>query len=156
MKLFWLIILLFSINTFGNELPSWFGGQKEIASYEKVIVINDVQGRLKAYYHWVQIYDFPVSTGDKNYPTPRWKFRIVNKHPMMQSRINSLWMPNWMEFYWWWQYWIHALPLFPDKTPKYPDSAVNEKKPWWCARLLPEDAQKLYNWTEKNTKVIIY
>lgn len=135
----------------------YFTSMEDLYKYKKSIVIDTKIWNLKAYFYWQEIWSFNASVWDNYWPTPKWRFRIVNKHEMMKAQTSWLYMPNWMEFRWNGIYWIHWFPLFSDMTPKYPNEEEFSQTPlWgWCVRIEKENINLLYNWAELLTTVII-
>ncbi len=154
-----IFLLIFSIlsTSYAKEpyYYKYYKWEKDLVNYKKAIVVDTNSWTLSAYFHWEKIWLFPASVWNKSWPTPKWKFKIVAKLSEAKSATNWLIMPYWMEFYWKWKYWIHAMPLYPDRKPKYSQDFVYKKLWWWCVRLKDEDIKILYNWTEVNTTIII-
>lgn len=158
-NLFILFTLFFSIsNLYAEKQPyytKWYKWVHDMINYKKSILVNTNSWVLIAYYYWQAIWQFPASVWNKNWPTPMWRFKIIAKMPIVKSKTNWLLMPYWMEFYWKWKYWIHAMPLYADWKPKYDQSYVYQKLWWWCVRLKDDDIKLLYNWAETWTVVIV-
>lgn len=153
-----LMFCLFNNHSFADKLPyhyKWYKWPNDLINYKKSIVIDTYSWSLTAYFHWQQIWNFPASVWNRNWPTPKWRFKIVAKMDIVQSKTNGLLMPYWMEFYWNGKYGIHALPLYKDWVPKYEQNAVYKKLWWGCVRLRNEDVETLYRWTDTGTTVII-
>lgn len=144
-----------ALNT--NAYTHYYKSEEDLYNYRKAIVVDTKEWTAKAFFYWKIVWQFPVSTWNRYNPTPHWRFKIVNKNPMMKSVWSWLFMPYRMEFYWYWKYWFHWFPLYPDMTPKYPneESAVREKASWWCVRLKKDHIKRLYEWTDPLTTVII-
>lgn len=125
----------------------------DYARFDKVIRINTYANMLSYYEKWQKIWEMQVSAWDAENFTPRWRFRIQNKHEFMFSKSAGKWMPYWMEFYEW-TYWIHALP--EDANWNLNTTAtIWETAAWWCVRLNKDDAIKLYEWADYNTFVLV-
>jgi len=152
-----LIFALFFTSLNVQAFSKYYKSQDDLYNYRKSIVIDTREWTAKAYYYWLEIWEFPVSVWNRYNPTPHWRFKIINKNKLMLSKWSWLLMPNWMEFYWNWKYWLHWFPLYSDKTPKYlnEEIAVTQKWAWWCVRLKEEDIKTLYWWTDLLTTVII-
>jgi len=163
--IFTIILLFSSQNIFAAErkvennyhFTNYFQSMEDLYKYRKSIVIDTKHANLKAYFYWQEIWSFDASVWNRNWPTPHWRFRIVNKNPMMQAKRSWLYMPNWMEFRWHWTYWIHGFPLYKNFSPKYPDEQKFSKTKlwWWCVRIEKENLNLLYNWVELLTTVIV-
>lgn len=139
------------------KFNKYFPSIEELYKYRKSIVIDTKHGNLKAYFYWQEIWSFDASVWNRSHPTPKWKFRIVQKNDLPKSKNWWLYMPNWMEFWWNWMYWIHWFPLYWDKTPKYPDEEkfARTSLGGWCVRIQKENIKELYDWVELLTTVII-
>ena len=135
----------------------YFKSMDDLYKYRKSIVVDTKTWNLKAYFYWLEIWSFDASVWDWYNQTPKWRFRIAQKNNLPKSRSWWLYMPNWMEFWWNWKYWIHWFPLYWDKTPKYPNEKYFAKKKlaWWCIRLEKENIKALYDWVELLTTVIV-
>lgn len=123
--------------------------------YDKAIRINTYSEKLSYYEKGEKIWEFEISSWDKDNYTPAWRFRIMNKHPMMWSKSAEKWMPNWLEFYDW-AYGIHWLPL----DSKYKQEKTEEEIIWlqdwgWCVRVWDKNIKALYEWADYGTVVLI-
>ncbi len=85
----------------------------------------------------------PVSTGKPAMPTPKGKFKIVNKVPKAWSKTYKLWMPFWLGLGSG-QFGIHELPVWPSG---YREGADHLGKPvsHGCIRLGIGPAQYIYD-----------
>ena len=149
------ICLQISLTFADYNYKPWFTSTDKLFEYEKSILIDTKEWTADAFYYGQKIWSFPVSVGNYYNPTPKWKFKIVNKHPLMKSQKTWLLMPYWMEFYWNWVYGLHSLPLYQNWAPKYTNADVYKKMNWWCVRFRLKDIRTLYKWTNNETTVII-
>ncbi len=97
--------------------------------------------------------EFIVSSGKPNMPTPKGKFKIINKSKKAWSKTYQLWMPYWLgldhgEFG------IHELPLWPNG---YREGADHLGKPvsHGCIRLGIGPAQYLFDRVQTGVEVTI-
>lgn len=143
-------IILFTTATHALAKPYYYDDYQK---FDKVIRINTYANMLSYYEKWTKIWEMPISSWDAENFTPRWRFKIQNKHEFMYSKSAGKWMPYWMEFYEW-TYWIHSLPeninWKLDTT-----STIWETAAWWCVRLDKTNAKQLYEWADFNTMVLI-
>jgi len=97
--------------------------------------------------------EFPVSTGKLAMPTPKGKFKIVNKVPKAWSKAYRLWMPFWLGLGSG-QFGIHELPVWPSG---YREGANHLGKPvsHGCIRLGIGPAQYIYDRVATGFEVII-
>ncbi|MCD5382576.1 L,D-transpeptidase [Candidatus Gracilibacteria bacterium] len=139
------------------HFTSYFPSMDELYKYRKAIVIDTKIGNLKAYFYGQEIWSFDASVGKYNFETPKGKFRIVQKNRLPKSKTSGLYMPFWMEFRGNGKYGIHGFPLYPNKTPKYPneDKFSRTKLAGGCVRVQKENIKILYDWVELLTTVII-
>lgn len=150
-KLKFLLIILFLSLPFITSAYYYDNYQQ----YDKVIRINTYAEKLSYYEKWIKIWEFKISSWDAQNPTPAWRFRIMNKNPMMWSKTAWKWMPNWMEFYIG-TYGIHWLPL----DTRFIQHKTEEEAIWiadagWCVRVWANDINKLYSWADYNTVVLV-
>jgi len=96
---------------------------------------------------------FSVSTGKAAMPTPKGKFKILNKVPKAWSGPYKLWMPYWLGLDHG-QFGIHELPIWPSG---YREGAAHLGKPvsHGCIRLGIGPAQYIYDRVGTGTEVII-
>lgn len=148
---------------FPKELPY----EKEVP---KLILIV-IEEQFGASYEFGKLqFSFPVSSGIEKglspkeiiekgglYPTPRGRFKVLYKRQNHKSSVfpgptGGQLMPFTIMFTWR-GHAFHAWgdPGFPDlsgKMPGYPNSHG-------CLELFIEDAEKLFNWAERDTDVLI-
>lgn len=98
---------------------------------------------------------FLISSGKRGMDTPKGSFQIHNKYPRTWSRKYKLFMPYWMAFVGSGQFGIHELPEWPGG---YKEGANHLGTPvsHGCVRLGVGSAEKVYEWAEIGTPVIIH
>ena len=96
---------------------------------------------------------FIVSTGKKGFKTPTGTFAVLYKTPKKWSAMYKLWMPYWMAFTYQ-GHGIHELPYWPNG---YREGANHLGIPvsHGCVRLGIGPAQKLYDWAEAGTRIVV-
>lgn len=105
---------------------------------------------------------YPVSSGASDTPTPRGEFQIHRKQPLRISNLETPYrMPYYMAFTENQSHGLHALPYLgesPEDSDYWQEARSHIGIPvsHGCVRLLPEDAEKMYEWIEVGTKVIIH
>lgn len=98
---------------------------------------------------------FLISSGKRGMDTPKGEFTIHNKAPRPWSKAYGLYMPYWMAITADGKFGIHELPEWPGG---YKEGANHLGRPvsHGCIRLGVGAAQKVYDWTETGTTVIIH
>ena len=120
-------------------------------SEQKAAIIED--GALMMHY--------PVSSGAWETPTPRGKFQVHSKQKMrISSQDVPYRMPYYMAFTESKSHGLHALPYLGNKATNsdyWYEALDHIGRPvsHGCVRLLPEDAEALYEWAEVGTPVLI-
>jgi len=96
-----------------------------------------------------------ISTGKSGMETPRGTHTIANKCPRAWSREYGLFMPYWMAIDPGGSFGIHELPESPDR---HKDGANDLGIPvsHGCVRLGIGPAERVYNWAEIGTPVVVY
>lgn len=96
-----------------------------------------------------------ISSGKKGMDTPKGSYQIHNKHPRPWSKQYALFMPYWMAITSDGKYGIHELPEWPGG---YKEGANHLGTPvsHGCVRLGINSAERVYNWAEMGTPVIIH
>lgn len=79
--------------------------------------------------------------------TPIGEFDINYKKPNHFSSIGHVYMPFSMQFFG--NYFIHGWPYYPDGTP------VPEGYSGGCIRMETDDAEGVYDFVDKNTKLVV-
>lgn len=106
--------------------------------------------------------NFVASTGATDTPTPTGEFEIYNKHPYALSNMFQVYMPYWMAFTADGKYGFHDLPVWPEGHPDMPEggkeslNSIGSPVGQGCVRHNAHDSQRLYEWAEIGTKVVIY
>lgn len=103
--------------------------------------------------------EYTVSTGTFKTPTPLGRFKILNKQEL---RIANKWphyhMPKWQGFTIW-GHGLHGLPYLANDRGIFWNEALNhigQRVSHGCVRLLPEDAEDLYNLTTEGITLVIH
>ncbi|TSD01648.1 MAG: Uncharacterized protein Athens071425_377 [Parcubacteria group bacterium Athens0714_25] len=98
---------------------------------------------------------FLISSGKKGMDTPEGSYQIQNKHPRPWSKTYGLFMPYWMAIVPSGKFGIHELPEWPGG---YKEGANHLGIPvsHGCVRLGVGSAEKVYNWAEIGTPVIVH
>lgn len=98
---------------------------------------------------------FLVSSGKRGMETPQGSFQVYNKHSRTWSSKYKLYMPYWMAFVSSGKFGIHELPEWPGG---YKEGANHLGIPvsHGCVRLGVGPAEKVYNWAEIGTPVVIH
>lgn len=96
-----------------------------------------------------------VSTGKRGKETPRGTHVIANKNPRAWSQKYGVFMPYWMAITPGGSFGIHELPEWPDGDK---DGANDLGSPvsHGCVRLGIGPAERVYNWAEIGTPVVVY
>jgi lipoprotein-anchoring transpeptidase ErfK/SrfK len=117
------------------------------------IEINTVSQKLIYYVADQPWKEFKISSGKPSMPTPKGKFKIINKVAKAWSGTYKLWMPYWLglnrgEFG------IHELPLWPSGY-REGESHLGKPVSHGCIRLGIGPAQYLYDRVIVGTQVTI-
>jgi lipoprotein-anchoring transpeptidase ErfK/SrfK len=98
---------------------------------------------------------FMVSSGKRGMDTPKGTTQIYNKFPRAYSREYGLFMPYWMAIAPSGKYGLHELPEWPGG---YKEGAAHLGIPvsHGCVRMGVGTAERVYNFAEVGTPVIIY
>jgi lipoprotein-anchoring transpeptidase ErfK/SrfK len=96
-----------------------------------------------------------ISTGKRGMPTPEGTFQIANKTPRAYSKSYGLYMPYWMALVSSGKFGIHELPEWPSG---YKEGAAHLGIPvsHGCVRLGVGPAERVYNWAELKTPVVVH
>jgi len=121
----------------------------EYQTQEKLIYINLSEQWFGAYEYGQLIFSGPIcsgrraqdSKGRSKFPTPTGIFKIESKELKHFSKKFEVWMPYAMFFY-------RGMAIHTGVLPGRPASGG-------CVRLFSQDAEKLFNWAEIGTPVII-
>lgn len=98
--------------------------------------------------------EYPISSGKLETPTPTGKFRIINKSPMIYSKITDCWLPFWAGFTNDGKYGFHEVPICEGE--RVGTKEIGKPVSAGCIRLKQGDAEEFYNWAETETPVEIY
>jgi len=98
---------------------------------------------------------FLVSSGKMGMNTPKGEFAVRNKAPRVWSRAYGLYMPYWMAIVPDGKFGIHELPEWPGG---YKEGANHLGIPvsHGCVRLGVGPAQRVFEWAEISTPIIVY
>lgn len=98
---------------------------------------------------------YMISSGMRGHPTPIGTFKIENKSLRAWSKLYGLWMPFWMAYLPDGEMGIHELPIWPSG---YQEGAVHLGTPvsHGCVRLGVGPAERVYNWADIGTPVVIH
>ena len=129
---------------------------KEDLNGEKSIEVVISEQKMYVKIGDIVIRKFPVSTGTYSRPTPYGHTQIMSKQ---EVRVAGKWphyiMPKWMSFRAG-GYGIHALPSLSFDNGYYWTEALNHigtRRSHGCIRLLPWDAEFMYDFAEIGTPV---
>ncbi len=98
---------------------------------------------------------FLVSSGRAGMGTPKGRHQIYNKHSRAWSSKYSLYMPYWMAITSDGKYGIHELPEWPSGY-KEGQNHLGIAVSHGCVRLGVGNSQRVYDWAEVGTPVIVY
>jgi len=98
-------------------------------------------------------YQFSVSTGKKETPTPTGEFTIIYKSPMIYSKIVESWLPFWVGFFE--DYGFHELPITAEGK-RVGEDEIGQPASLGCIRLKIGEAEKLYQFAEIRMRVVIF
>lgn len=96
-----------------------------------------------------------VSTGKQGMETPRGMHAIANKCPRAWSEKYGVFMPYWMAITPGGSFGIHELPERPDGDKDGANDLGNPVS-HGCVRLGIGPAERVYNWAEIGTPVVVY
>lgn len=127
--------------------------KKEARMKGKIIEIGIKEQLLHYKIGNVILDEYKVSTGSYQYPTPLGEFFIDGKIKRAYSKRWSLWMPYFLSIKKGW-FGIHELPEWRDGK-KEGEHHLGRRVSHGCIRLGVGPAQKIYQWADVGTKVII-
>ncbi len=124
----------------------------------KRIEVSLSQQRLTAWEDDKKVFEFPVTTGAEGQDTIAGEYEILDKEVDAYSEGWRLKLPFWMGIYQFGDYenGVHALPTDDDGNEYWRDAVGNYPASHGCIVLLPEDAEKLFDWAEVGTQVEIH
>lgn len=99
-----------------------------------------------------------VSTGKYGMPTPLGEFKILNKSKLAYSNKYNLYMPYWMAFTTA-GHGIHELPFWKyrgGREYKEREAHLGHRISHGCVRLGVGPAERVYNWAEIGTPVVVH
>lgn len=99
------------------------------------------------------IAQFSVSTGKQETPTPVGEFAVIKKSSMLYSKLAESWLPFWIGFQG--DYGFHELPI-NEAGKRIGEDKIGTPDSLGCVRLKVGDAERVYNWAEIGTKIVIY
>lgn len=97
--------------------------------------------------------EYAVSSGKPSMPTPKGKFKIINKKVKAWSNAYKLWMPYWLGLHNG-EFGIHELPLWPNGY-REGESHLGKPVSHGCVRLGIGPAQYIYERVDVGTEVIV-
>lgn len=125
---------------------------------EPVIEIDISEQKLRFKFGNHIVREYPVSTGTFKTPTPLGKFSILNKQELRIGGARPHYrMPNWQGITKS-GVGLHALPYLANDNGVFWKEAlthIGQRASHGCIRLLPEDAEELYGFTELGMPVVI-
>lgn len=121
----------------------------------KYIDINLTSQVLTMFENGQAIDSFIVSSGKSGMDTPKGEHQIYNKHSRPWSKKYSLYMPFWMAITADGKYGLHELPEWPGGY-KEGQNHLGIPVSHGCVRLGVGPAERLYNWADIGTPVIVY
>jgi hypothetical protein len=126
--------------------------------YRKYIEVDLSEQHLAYYENGLKVGEQKISSGKPGMDTPTGTFKIFNKQKLAYSNKYKLFMPSWMQFTAQ-GHGLHGLPFWRMKNGSvYYEGAnhLGRKVSHGCVRSSIADAEKLWNWTENGTTVIIH
>ena len=98
---------------------------------------------------------FLISSGKRGMDTPMGNFKVSNKHPRPWSKKYGLYMPYWMAIVPSGKFGMHELPEWPGGY-KEGQNHLGIPVSHGCVRLGVGPAERVYNWAEIGTPIVIY
>lgn len=126
--------------------------------YRKYIEIDISEQKLQYFENGFKIGEYTVSTGKPGMDTPLGTFKVLNKADVAYSARYQLWMPSWMAFTTQ-GHGLHGLPYWKLKNGGLYYEGENHlglKVSHGCVRLPVAGAQKVNQWVEIGTPIIIH
>ncbi|MFA5777741.1 MAG: L,D-transpeptidase [Parcubacteria group bacterium] len=121
----------------------------------KYIDIN-TKSQVMAIFENGEILDaFMVSSGKKGMETPNGTYHIANKTPRAWSKEYGLFMPYWQALVPSGKFGIHELPEWPGGY-KEGQNHLGTPVSHGCVRLGVGPAERVYNWTDIGTPVMVH
>jgi hypothetical protein len=119
---------------------------------KKQIKINLAKQEMTYNQGGVSLGTFRISSGKPSMPTPSGKFHIQNKSIKAWSATYGLWMPYWLGIGG--RVGIHELPIWPGGY-REGENHLGKAVSHGCIRLGIGSAQKIFEWSEIGTEVLI-
>jgi hypothetical protein len=120
----------------------------------KSIEVSLAEQKMRTFEDGKLIYEFTVSTGKEDSPTPEGNFTVLNKHVEVFSNLSSCWLPYWVGFTSDGLYGIHETPLC--KEGRRGEEDLGKPASIGCVRVGMDESQIFYNWVEVGTPIKIY
>lgn len=117
----------------------------------KLIAADLVAMKLYLYENGAALAEYPIQTKGKPgtpWETPSGLYSVKTKEKSHFSSIGHVYMPYSMQFYG--NYFIHGWTHYQDGTPTAASFSGG------CIKLLTEDARKVFEFADLNTKVFVY
>lgn len=123
----------------------------------KYIEIDISEQKLKIFENGFNLGEYVVSTGTLKMPTPLGSFKIMSKSEVAYSNAYSLYMPHFMLFTKSGAG-IHGLPYWKsgDKFIYEGVNHLGKRVSHGCVRLALDAADRVFDWADKNTSVIVH
>lgn len=128
---------------------------------KKAIHIDLIEQELAIIENGAIVAKYPVSSGAAETPTPPGEFQIHRKQTLRISNLDVPYrMPYYMAFTENQSHGLHALPYLGESAQssdywQEARSHIGIPVSHGCIRLLPEDAERVFEWVDVGTKVII-
>lgn len=123
---------------------------------DKYVLIDISDQTLTNFLHGHALGTYAISSGTWQMPTPFGEFAVLAKSEEAYSAAYNLYMPFWMQFTYQ-GHGMHGLPFW-----KYSWGVVYEgvnhlgqRVSHGCVRLSVENAERLFNWIDIGTKVVV-
>lgn len=128
-------------------------------SGEPEIHIDISEQKLRFQFGITVVREYMVSTGTFRMPTPLGRFKLLNKQELRIGGAKPHYrMPKWQGFTKW-GHGLHSLPYLANDKGIFWKEALNhigQRVSHGCVRLLPEDAEELFTFTEVGMPVVIH
>ena len=121
----------------------------------KYIDVNTSAQVLSTFENGKLLDSYMISSGKRGMETPKGETKIYNKFPRAFSRAYGLYMPYWMALAPSGKFGFHELPEWPNGY-KEGQAHLGIPVSHGCVRLGVGPAEKIYNWAEIGTPVVIY
>lgn len=129
-------------------------GRTDLYKYTDIDISEQ---RLRFYQNGFELGEYPVSTGTLIMPTPLGTFKIFYKSPVEYSKTYNLYMPHFMQFTKSGAG-IHGLPYWETPNGKVYEGTnhLGLRVSHGCVRLPLLAAEKVYQWANFDTAVIVH